>query len=447
MIGKAGRTGDGILTSPRVVMATVIAAGILLRAPGLFTDFWLDEIWSLSMAQAARTPLEIFTSLRHDNNHHLNTLWIWLAGAQADWVVYRLFPFASGIAVMLLLPMLGRDERERVVLAVLGAFAAMPVVYSTEARGYMPAAALALGAVVLSYGGRPARFPTGVRPVGDDVRAGYPADRGRHARRTLLAGLLISLAMLAHMTAVFAYAGLLVQKRKHWPLMHALPLATLAYLGWMSRTMTVGGGVPMSRTEAALMAARWTGGIVVVAIALFELVKRDDRLFFAITVFLAPLATVTAFPIPHNHPRYFFLASVFALPLLASFIVRLRVYGVALLLAWLIMMGVQLAPFLRDGRGHYYDALELMARQSGGTARISGAYHFGNARMVSFYAPYLPEGLRVEYVNDPADAEWFVGHSFIPDAETPTLPGYREVQRFRHGGFSGWTWMVYRRIP
>ena len=407
-------------------MAIVIAAGILVRAPGLFTDFWLDEIWSLALARAARTPLEIFTSLRHDNNHHLNTLWIWLAGARADWVVYRLFSFASGIAVMLLLPMLGRDERERVVLAVLGAFAAMPVVYSTEARGYMPAAALALGAVVLAHG-------AGTAP---DQPARTPA---------LLSGLLISLAMLAHMTAVFAYAGLLFRKRRHWALMHALPLATLAYLAWLSRTMTVGGGVPMSRTEAALTAARWTGGIVVVAIALFELVKRDDRLFFAIAVFLAPLATVTAFAIPHAHPRYFFIASLFALPLVASFIVRLRILGVALLLAWLIVMGFRLAPFLRDGRGHYYDALELMARQSGGTARISGTYDFGNARIVAFYARYLPDDLRAEYGKEPA--EWFLVHSFDPGAQSPEVVGYREVQRFRHGGFSGWTWMVYRRIP
>src|SRR5262245_13235367 len=45
-------------------------------------DLWLDEIWSIRIAQAVSIPTEIVTRFHHDNNHVLNTLFLWLVGVQ-----------------------------------------------------------------------------------------------------------------------------------------------------------------------------------------------------------------------------------------------------------------------------------------------------------------------------------------------------------------------------
>ena len=64
----------------------VLSAGLrLLAARG---DLWLDELWSLSFARQMTSPLDVWTAIHHDNNHPLNTLYLFvvvhLAGAHAS---------------------------------------------------------------------------------------------------------------------------------------------------------------------------------------------------------------------------------------------------------------------------------------------------------------------------------------------------------------------------
>ena len=58
-------------------------AGSALRIAAAFDQFWLDEVWSWSLAQRARSWLDVLT-LAHDNNHQLNTLWIHVLGPESD---------------------------------------------------------------------------------------------------------------------------------------------------------------------------------------------------------------------------------------------------------------------------------------------------------------------------------------------------------------------------
>jgi hypothetical protein len=64
---------------PRVVLAVLLGAA--LRLACLSAEPWLDEIWSWELAREARSPAGGFLVLRHDNNHHLNTLWLLLSSA------------------------------------------------------------------------------------------------------------------------------------------------------------------------------------------------------------------------------------------------------------------------------------------------------------------------------------------------------------------------------
>ena len=77
MSGNAG-PGHSVLA-----LFGIVALAALLRLPGLATDLWLDEIWTLAMIDQRTTAVfDVFTNIRHSNNHHLNTLYFYLLGDQ-----------------------------------------------------------------------------------------------------------------------------------------------------------------------------------------------------------------------------------------------------------------------------------------------------------------------------------------------------------------------------
>ena len=61
------------------VIATVGLLAIGARLPGLFTELWVDEVWSLRDVLSLQSWTDIFLTLRIDNNHHLNGLWLYPA--------------------------------------------------------------------------------------------------------------------------------------------------------------------------------------------------------------------------------------------------------------------------------------------------------------------------------------------------------------------------------
>ena len=52
----------------------LLALALALRVPGLFTDLWLDEIWTLDIVRRMDSAFDVFRTVRHSNNHHFNTL-------------------------------------------------------------------------------------------------------------------------------------------------------------------------------------------------------------------------------------------------------------------------------------------------------------------------------------------------------------------------------------
>jgi hypothetical protein len=79
------------------ICISLILAGAMLRIRGARNDLWLDEIWSLKLAQSAKSVMEIFTRLHHDNNNYLNTLYLYLAPNRGNWWGYRFLSIAAGI--------------------------------------------------------------------------------------------------------------------------------------------------------------------------------------------------------------------------------------------------------------------------------------------------------------------------------------------------------------
>ena len=104
------------------------AAAIILLATSVFVicargELWFDEVLSLQWAKNASTPWQLLTDYRHDNNHLLNSLWLWLVGIKAPELVLRALAVASGAATLVLIYLLGGicSPRTKLVPLILAA--------------------------------------------------------------------------------------------------------------------------------------------------------------------------------------------------------------------------------------------------------------------------------------------------------------------------------------
>jgi hypothetical protein len=446
-------------------------------------DLWFDEIWSLSFARELDAPWETLTRIHHDNNHPLNTLALYLtlkaAGAHAWPIAYRLLPLVAGIAIVPLVFWMERRCSDRPspsgswLAALFGGMSFLAVVYSSEARGYAPAAFFGVAAFAI-------------------VRCG---DVEVTRNRRLAFALACALGVLSHLTFVFVYAGLAawtLARAAHggqvrwrgWIALHMLPVALLVgdYVVDVRR-LAYGGGPPfqvgdvVGRTLSLAVngpdggAVRYVAAIVTVAVlvrgvAVLWARNNDEWIFFATTLIAAPASVLLVYHARYLDPRYFFVVMPFFWLLAARTLATLwadRARGrlIAAALGALFVAGgvVRLTPFLRYQRGGYAAAVDALAQLTQQRPITVGSDHDVRNRMVlEYYGEVLPAGQPLVYV--PLDAwnrrvpEWFMVHSFEPAAGDNRPPAsisvgdgaeYRLLRTFPYGGISGWTWYLYHR--
>ncbi len=119
-------------------VAALTAAGFVLRLFAARGDLWLDEIWSIQNLQHIRNVGDIFWGISDDNNHLLNSLWLWVVGPDAPPIVVRLEAIVLGTCTV---PLAARLCARRGAVAALAgaalvAFSDLFVHYGSEARGY-----------------------------------------------------------------------------------------------------------------------------------------------------------------------------------------------------------------------------------------------------------------------------------------------------------------------
>src|SRR5689334_8427055 len=123
-----------------IIILLIIVIAAILRIAGIFDDFWLDEIWSYSVARHVHKLSDILLSpdIHIDNNHPLNTLFMWLMGDLRLWWIYRLPALAAGIGSVIVTAIIAlrRGSVEALVAALLVGFSYPLIFYSSEARGY-----------------------------------------------------------------------------------------------------------------------------------------------------------------------------------------------------------------------------------------------------------------------------------------------------------------------
>jgi len=451
------------------------SAAIVAAARG---DLWLDEIWSLMFAMNAESALDIVTSFRHDNNHPLNTLFLYCAGTQEALVVYRLHAILAGVGSLLLCAHVARRDWGRMEALVSTALVGMSfplLLYLSEARGYALAIAFGLGAYAA---------------LGPD-----PATVTRW--RTALFWVCSALGMVSHASFVMlsvgfalwsavrigAATGSLGRTLRRLAVLHGPPFVVIVgWYGLFLRDMTIGGGPEYSTGfvtgQAAVMLlglpdspggravapvllllliglgswwlrrqgdARWSlfPAVLVVAPALVLLAARPERLYFRYVVVCFPFAllllarlAVGGCRAPQRHWRWLALA------------------GLAGVLAGQVPRNGRL---MRFGRGQYAEALRFIAAQPDGRTVLIGSDHdFRNRVLVDFYAARLDRGASLRYVGQEEWAEktpeWILLHSQDLSWRPPEVAvlkdvaTYRRVREYGFCGVSGWRWILLERV-
>ena len=126
--------------SDLLLVSAIIIAGFVLRCFAARGGLWTDEAWSLVYAQRAGDALGVLTRINHDNNHHLNSLWLHLVGAEAAPILMRGLSIMTSSITILVAALIGfrRNRPTGVITAALFALSPIMVVYGSEARGYAP---------------------------------------------------------------------------------------------------------------------------------------------------------------------------------------------------------------------------------------------------------------------------------------------------------------------
>lgn len=115
-------------------------AGLLLRCLAARGGLWLDEAWSAVFAQEVATPAGVLFAINHDNNHHLNTLWLQLVGPDAPPMLQRALSIVSGTATIPVAASIVARRGPAPAILAATAFSLAPflLTYGAEARGYAP---------------------------------------------------------------------------------------------------------------------------------------------------------------------------------------------------------------------------------------------------------------------------------------------------------------------
>lgn len=193
------------------VLGAIVALGLALRILNAQGALWLDEVWSAMHAREAATPAGVFVGINHDNNHHLNSLWMQAVGIGAPPMIQRGLAIVSGTLAIPLAWLLCRRAGPMAATLAALLMAVLPffVTYGSEARGYAPMI-MALLVVMLRTD----------RWLADDA---VPPPAGAIALWAVL-GLLSQLTMAIGLAATGGWAAITLWRR------HGLRRATMLSL-------------------------------------------------------------------------------------------------------------------------------------------------------------------------------------------------------------------------
>ena len=456
-----------------IFVVAIMVASVVRYAASL-DDFWLDEIWSWTIAMQLTNPLDVITRVHHDNNHYLNTLVLYAFGGDAPMHLYRLPAVAAGIGTVLLAGAVARNWSDvaAVTATLMTGCSFLLIQYSSEARGY---------AYLLFF--TTASFAVIQKSL-------------NHPRATweMLFTCSTVMGFLSHPTYAFAFVAFV-----SWSVWHRISSD-----GWLSRRhiipfifevlipsvfllvlyfvdlryLQIGGGNEGSawRVFAQAISAAFGGPLegrptllvaaavlVIAIVALYQLYGTGSDLWvpMLVGIFVMPAVILLVVQPEWPYPRYFLISTLFLQLLLSWYLGRIfdRSLGK---IAYLLIMAVVLGGnsyltvrLLKYGRGGYEAAANhLLNHSSRPRVLVASDHDFRNKIMLEYYFWRAGAIDRLSYVEmghwPPEGPDWIVLHDFSQDFSPPESiniePGheYQLDKVFPYFGLSGCNWALYR---
>lgn len=471
---------------PFLGLGALIGVLIIDRARGLGGDLWLDELRSLHLAGGLKAWWQVFFQLLEDNNHPLNSLWLYAVGPnQSEWC-YRLLSFVAGGGAVIAAMWAGysgakmlsidaltrRREAASGIGGLLLASCYLFSLYATEARGYAGAVCctlVAMGALLSapldkkSWGHLTAYWAAcGVGVVSHAVflpvivagpiwTVGKLWERNS-SRRDMLRAVASwhVLPLLFSVAYFFLFLNRIVvsggQSETVAGTIHhlacfvlGLPEATPQWLGLFLLGFAVVGCLGFLATKSRPLAFYY-GALIVVLPALIFLLSKQHIIF----------------------PRYFIVSAAclaVALAQTLAYLMRGRV-STAIVTACVvgIVVGnaVHFEKLVLLGRGAQRECFKYVVDHTPATSAITLAgEHDGRVlEAVSYYFPKVAAGREVRYMTHENwrknGAQWFLVYYF---KDSRALPAelrdeagnvwHREAS-WEHAPLSGGDWLVYR---
>jgi hypothetical protein len=461
-----------------LILAAITSVGLAVRIGCAQGPLWLDEIWSIENLGPLTHFWQVFWGISHDNNHFLNSLWLyWATRFSADAVVLRAPSIAMGALTIAMMGRLGARHSAAAAIAAsaMTALSYFFVNYSVEARGYA-GSALAL-------------------VVGFDALERSIARPDSRARFTLAAAM--GIGLLWHLAILPAIALLALicfgeERRKigRWesalaatirifaPTLAAIvPALAFVLAGvFVVGRFTIGGVRAFDAAQAlgAIAAmARDTIGLplatpgwavlVLAAAAIFaalrlRLVLDGRRVAYAIILLALPAAVFVIRP-PNAHiPRYYLICALFLILFIAEVFGSLwragarRRWGAVAALAAILIGDVGLLVRFQASKDQAWPQA-LAAISDSGRLRLASNFDDRIGKFVDYYNRAHPP---LDLV---ARAQWCQRRPDWLIAETSSAPEMPEnldlqangcrvqfafVRRYESWGLSSVGWALYR---
>ncbi len=460
----------GLLLGSLIVLATAFTVRIVC-ARG---ELWLDEIWSLHLIDQIRSG-EVLPSIATDNNHYLNTFYLWLVGPDQPPLVIRAFSILLGTAGVGMAGWLQRKRGAGAVGITMGLVGiAYPMVNAgSEARGYAGMMLCALISIALAERALEERDPRlgfwlGVSNIlgvlFQPLMVGligslglwtmwvtWREQRGLRAVYETTRDLFVwTIRLLIPVILVIGYA---VHFGSGYVLGGVSKFDTGRMLDGISRLFRFLLGLPQATPEVVVLVL--VLGLTALAVAL----NRHDRrvALYAIVLFAMPAAMAIAHLPNTEIPRYYLLPGLAFLLLLGDLYGSLEARGKMLgvvgglaVTAMLFGNAYNIDKLIKVGRGDVTEMLAMVAQE--GPGPISSNTELRDRPVINYYLPRL--GIEAAFVNYDdvckAPPRWLLTsdlHADIPDdvtiGEGCALRFHKEAH-YDSWGLSGFPWTLYR---
>ncbi|TPL05581.1 MULTISPECIES: hypothetical protein [unclassified Mesorhizobium] len=453
-----------------LAVAAIGVAGLVLRLLGARGDLWMDEIWSLVLLEPLTSIDQIFWRINHDNNHFLNSIYLYLIGPDASPLLQRGLSIALGAGAVVAAGAAARGRWAAVATSLLFAISYPMVHYGSEARGYAGLVLFTLLAVVF--------LERWLDKRGSGVAFGA----------IVLLGFLSHLIMVETVAVLVAWTAWLIWRRTGSfdrinvelgqifapAFLAVLPIAACMLIGRLLFGFRIGGALPFSLQAFAqgyggmirylFGVPDWIGDWVCIATAcglvcVCAAIWRDRRAsLYVIGIVGLPIVMAAARLPNAEFQRYFLVPATFMLLWAGELLGRgfaaggkYRVLAAAAMVAILAGTTTLLLPFYEYGRGSYATMVDKMTRD--GPADYATNQEFRTVMIVDYFAKRL--GRQASFVAEDKICDerpsWLILEGAIDrqpqyvDAVPDCMSTYERVDASTSWGLSGLGWTLYQR--